>query len=60
MPATNQNIRDLFALTGNNPTVTNGQLTRLLVDFVYQGLKNITIYCSQDKAVQTARARVTF
>jgi len=26
MAATNQNIKDFFALTGNNPTVTNQQL----------------------------------
>jgi hypothetical protein len=27
MAATNQNIKDFFALTGNNPAVTNQQLT---------------------------------
>lgn len=26
MPATNQNLKDFFALTGNNPAVTNAQL----------------------------------
>lgn len=29
MPATNQNLIDFFALTGNNPSVTNQQLTDL-------------------------------
>lgn len=26
MPATNQDLKDFFAFTGNNPAVTNGQL----------------------------------
>ncbi len=29
MVATNQKIKDFFALTGNNPIVTNEQLTKL-------------------------------
>ncbi len=29
MAATNQNIKDFFALTGSNPPVTNDQLTDL-------------------------------
>ena len=30
MAATNQKIKDFFALSGNNPTVTAGQLTKLV------------------------------
>ena len=29
MAATNQKIKDFFALTGNNPAVTAGQLTKV-------------------------------
>ena len=29
MAATNQDIKDFFALSGNNPAVTNGQLATL-------------------------------
>lgn len=29
MAATNQDLKDFFALTGNNPAITNEQLTRL-------------------------------
>ena len=79
MAATNQNIKNFFALSGNNPAVTNGQLTRLaaamqakyagegvtvdadwLVDWIYQQLKNETIYHEQDEAASTARAGVRF
>ena len=79
MAANNTDIKNFFSLTGNNPAVTNGQLTRLaealgarinddgspasqdqLVDFVYQELKNLTIYYNQDKGAATARAGVTF
>ncbi len=79
MAATTQNLKDFFALSGNNPTVTNAKLARLaaalgarihedgseatsdeLVDFVYQELKNLTIYHEQDQAASTARAGVTF
>ncbi len=79
MAATNTDIKNFFALTGNNPAMTNAKLTRLaaavgarinedgtpadagqLVDFVYQELKNITIYHEQDAAASTARAGVTF
>ena len=79
MAATNQKIKDFFALTGNNPTVTAGQLSKViealgatinedhssatadqLVDYVYQELKNLTVYYNQDKKTATARAGVTF
>ena len=79
MAATNTDVKNFFALTGNNPNVTNAQLTRLaaavgarvnqdgtpadagqLVDFIYQELKNITIYHEQDAAASTARAGVAF
>ena len=58
MPATAQNLKDFFALSGNNPPVTNAQLTALndwltdmtdksgadgLVDHVYETLKQQVI-----------------
>lgn len=29
MPATNQNVKDFFALSGNNPNITNAQLVKV-------------------------------
>ena len=79
MAATNQKIKDFFALSGNNPALTNAQIAKLatalgdrihddnsdatpdeLVDFIYQEVRNPTIYFNRDKDAAVARDAVTF
>lgn len=75
MPATGQDIKDFFALSGNNAAVTNGQLVRVqtwmnsigvansdgddLVDHLYEYLKESVLH-SEDSRAQDELAKASF